>query len=47
MHAVTTLLNRLVQWLQRTRIWTRFSLDLGDLSLDDRDIYLDLASGRD
>ena len=48
MQTLTTPLCRLARWFHlRRSAWRGFNIDLGDLSLDEHDIYLDLASGRD
>lgn len=48
MRTLTKPLNRLACWFHsRRRPWGVFTFDLGDLSIDEDEIYLDLAAGRD
>ncbi len=45
---LSALLNRLARWFgSRRRACRGFTVDLGDLGLDDHEIYLDLTCGRD
>jgi hypothetical protein len=47
MKSLTTPLHRLVHWIRRRRTWPGFAIDLGELSIEDSDVYRDLVAGRD